>query len=667
MIVKNEAHVIIKTLINLTDKINFSYWVIGDNGSTDDTKELIKNFFNEKKIPGELYEDEWVDFGYNRTKALERAYNKSDYVFIFDADDELCGEINIPYDSLISDGYHFNIITGIKYMRVVLVNNRKKWKYTGILHEYIEIANKESVIITKLEGDYYIKSNRDGARNKNPNKYLNDAVLLENAFNKAIIEKDNIANRYVFYCANSYKDANKMNQAIEWYEKTLIHDGWIQEKYISCLNLYDLYTKNNQVKDGLYYLVKSYSYDKTRIEGIYELVKYYCINNMSEIAYQYYKWVENYYENFLNNNFVDNKLFLRINNYSFYFPYYMIIVGERTKNYETCVKMYEIIFKKMYLDTSEWWVRNLFFNIQFIIDNLPNDINFLNSMLEYVNALRKKRILLNSENYKIIDNIINKYRPLLVLPTENNSIITKSPINIMMTITTCKRFNLFEQTMNSIMKMWKDINIIDYFFCVDDNSSTEDRDNMKNKYPFFDYYLKSHEEKGHRASMNIIWDKLNEIKPTYWIHLEDDWLFFKSENYITNAINILEKYQEQNIHQVVFNKHYGLMMSQMDINGGKILEPGVLLHEQTQNISGKNCAYWPHYSLHPSVIRTSVILKIGNYNSPNTFFERDYANKYYENGYQTAFFDSIYSLHIGKQHWEKEGHNAYSLNEINQK
>jgi hypothetical protein len=288
-------------------------------------------------------------------------------------------------------------------------------------------------------------------------------------------------------------------------------------------------------------------------------------------------------------------------------------------------------------------------------------------MLEYVNALRKKRILLNSENYKIIDNIINKYRPLLVLPTENNSITTKSPINIMMTITTCKRFNLFEQTMNSIMKMWKDINIIDYFFCVDDNSSTEDRNNMKSKYPFFDYYLKSNEEKGHRESMNIIWNKLNEIKPTFWIHLEDDWLFFKSENYITNAINILEKYQDKNIHQVVFNKHYGLMMSQMDINGGKILEPGVLLHEKTQNISGRNCSYWPHYSLQPSVIRTSVILKIGNYNSPNTFFERDYANKYYENGYQTAFFDSIYSLHIGKQHWEKEGHNAYSLNEINQK
>ena len=104
----------------------------------------------------------------------------------------------------------------------------------------------------------------------------------------------------------------------------------------------------------------------------------------------------------------------------------------------------------------------------------------------------------------------------------------------------------------------------------------------------------------------------------------------------------------------------------MDINGGIILEPGVILHEKTENISGRNCAYWPHYSLHPSVIRTSSILKIGNYDSQNSFFERDYANKYYANGYRTAFFNSIFSLHIGKQHWEKEGKNAYALNAIGQ-
>ena len=84
MIVKNESHIILDTLEKLTNKITFSYYVISDTGSTDDTVELIQSFFRNKNIKGEMYHHQWKDFGYNRTKALEVAYNKSDYLLIFD-------------------------------------------------------------------------------------------------------------------------------------------------------------------------------------------------------------------------------------------------------------------------------------------------------------------------------------------------------------------------------------------------------------------------------------------------------------------------------------------------------------------------------------------------------------------------------------------------------
>ena len=51
MIVKNESHIILDTLNNLTSKIIFDYWVICDTGSTDNTKELIQTFFHEKNYP----------------------------------------------------------------------------------------------------------------------------------------------------------------------------------------------------------------------------------------------------------------------------------------------------------------------------------------------------------------------------------------------------------------------------------------------------------------------------------------------------------------------------------------------------------------------------------------------------------------------------------------
>jgi hypothetical protein len=338
--------------------------------------------------------------------------------------------------------------------------------------------------------------------------------------------------------------------------------------------------------------------------------------------------------------------------------------------------MLQMIFRQGYLHSGEWWIHNLFHNIQFAISKMPQDLAFLESMLKYIDALRRRGVMLNENNNKIVDTIIAHYRPLLVAPVpsyyalmpKRNSGSAARP-RVMLTVTTCKRFDLFQQTVNSILKCWLDLDKVDYFFCVDDNSSKEDRLKMQTQYPFFNYHMKSPSEKGHRESMNIIWKKVDELKPEYLIHMEDDWLFFKQENYVGRAIAVLEKYEGQQIHQVVFNREYGLMMFDMQrVNVAPLgpREDGLCLHLKMEGVQGPNCAYWPHYSLQPSVCRASKILELGDYTSPNQFFERDYADKYHAKGYQTAFFDFILSLHIGKQSWEKEGHNAYSLNEVGQ-
>jgi GR25 family glycosyltransferase involved in LPS biosynthesis len=62
---------------------------------------------------------------------------------------------------------------------------------------------------------------------------------------------------------------------------------------------------------------------------------------------------------------------------------------------------------------------------------------------------------------------------------------------------------------------------------------------------------------------------------------------------------------------------------------------------------------------------TKAILVLGNFDSTNQFFERDYANKWHEAGYKTAFFDRITHRHIGRLTSEiKSGtvKNAYELN-----
>jgi glycosyltransferase involved in cell wall biosynthesis len=276
MIVKNEAHIIVETLESLCKKIKFDYWCISDTGSTDNTKELIKTFFSQKNIPGELVEHAWKDFGYNRTKALECAYNKCDYLLIFDADDELCGDFVLP-NPMNANGYKFNFgdANGVSYIRVLMVNNRLKWRYRAVLHEFIECETPGTETQT-ITGNYYVISGRKGDRSKDPDKYLKDAKVLEAAHAKALEEKDDLYIRYAFYCGNSYFDCRHNEDAIKWYKIVLKQPNWVQEKYIACLRMFEAYDRIQQKEVGIQYLIESRKYDKTRIECIFNLVTHYC-------------------------------------------------------------------------------------------------------------------------------------------------------------------------------------------------------------------------------------------------------------------------------------------------------------------------------------------------------------------------------------------------------
>jgi GR25 family glycosyltransferase involved in LPS biosynthesis len=239
---------------------------------------------------------------------------------------------------------------------------------------------------------------------------------------------------------------------------------------------------------------------------------------------------------------------------------------------------------------------------------------------------------------------------------------------VLLTITSCKRVDLFRRTVNSLLRTWTDLDAVDSFFCVDDNSSEEDRVAMRAEFPFFEFYWKTPAERGHRESMNIIWRLLQERKPTFWVHLEDDWLFFRRGSYVREPIEILERSPARaaNVQQLLYNRNYAELYSDgWGINGGTALEPGVLLHQKDVSVTGRNCAYWPHYSFRPSVVRVAPILALGNFDSANTFFERDYADRWFAAGHRSAFYDDIRCLHIGRLTSDRSSStavNAYTLN-----
>ena len=655
MIVKNESHVIEKTLQNLCDKFEISYWIISDTGSTDNTVELINQFFNKQKINGEIFHDEWKDFGHNRTLALNHAYNKTDYLLIFDADDKIIGKIDIP-EKLEYDGYLLKIGKDFTYNRPLLINNRKKWMFIGVLHEYLQSLesgeyNKGPV----LKGEYYIESGRTGNRSQFDNKYIKDAIILKEAYEKEKNHNKQLSYRYSFYCAQSYKDAGYIDESIKWYDQTLELDGWKQEKYYSCLKLSELYNNKKNKEKTMGYLLKAINYDVERMDGLIKAVELYYNDGNHLFVNMFYHKFKNYSSNYR------EKLFVTTCYYDDMLEYYNGIsafyINDTKSGYE-CIKKI-IINKKLEQNKYILSINNLQYYLNELVKD--DDTEELFNKLTDTFIVNKNNIV-NDKTEKIWKILLEKNKKGLTTPNCYKYTQKKNP-QIIITFTTCKRLELFKQTVNSILNTWLDKEKIDYWYCVDDNSSKEDREYMIRNYSWIKYYMKSEDEKGHRASMNIIWEKLKDLKPTYWIHMEDDFLFYKKMNYIEESIKGLELTKEDNVKQILFNRNYGETIKDYRIIGHEVKNNNIVIHNNKEGTFGyNNCHYWPHYSFRPSLIDVETILKLGNYDSNNTFFEMDYAKKWTEQGYKSGFFNYLTNQHIGKLTSDKTTANAYVLN-----
>ena len=236
---KNEEHCIQNTLESVYKHID--YWVVCDTGSTDRTCEIVKNFFEEKGIPGELHVDEWVGFDHNKTLMMKRAKDKADYVLHLDADDLLVNGLDFTKDDIGQDAYYINVTRGdIKWKALIIFNNRLTWRFCGVAHTTIKCQEK-GIFTTKniTDRNHYVSGEGIGSRAFDPNKFLYDAEKLKKQFFDTLLsDPDNLNSRSVFYTAQSYQDSGMYEEAIKWYRLyTKLNDGWIEEVFESYMRI----------------------------------------------------------------------------------------------------------------------------------------------------------------------------------------------------------------------------------------------------------------------------------------------------------------------------------------------------------------------------------------------------------------------------------------------
>ena len=282
MIVKNEAHVIERSLASA--RRYFDAWVVVDTGSTDET--CARVMAETQGWKGTLGRVEWKGFGPARTEALRLAVETGcDYAFILDADEIFSVPDGFAWPTDACDFYNIEMnLSGFVWQQSRLFRLACNWRYEGVLHEFPKSDTAKTV--GKLDG-VSLNSPRDGARSKDPDKYRNDALALE-----AAIEADPANARYVFYCAQSWRDAGDTDKSIQWSEKVLTMHGWTEERFLAALRLGMMYGATGEMFLSLDRYLLAMGINPRRAEPYEYLARFYRLREVegwAHIAYNFAK------------------------------------------------------------------------------------------------------------------------------------------------------------------------------------------------------------------------------------------------------------------------------------------------------------------------------------------------------------------------------------------
>ncbi len=632
MIVRDEAHVVGETITAMLPYI--SEFVAVDTGSTDGTPLLVREIFDRHQVPGFVFERPWRDFGHNRSEALQlaRIHATADYLWMMDADDVVVGQPDLG--ALHCDGYRVRFGPDPEYWRPQIFKRRLPWRFVGVLHEYA-VCDLAGATLGEVQGDYYVCSRRLSSRNSAADKYAGDARTLVTA-----LQADPSNARNVFYLAQSYFDAGDIERALEYYGQRAAMGGWEQEVFYARFRQAQCLERLRRPLDEvLAAYVQCFHEHPGRAEPLVEAARVARLAGDFTTAHEHARRAAEVPRP------GTDALFVHAGAYEYRARDEQAIAAYHLGDHREAFRLNQELLENAALPESERAriESNRDFSVPFVKD-------------EYLRYDRE-----------LVRRLVER-PPAAQAPT--------AQARVTLSITTCKRFDLFVRTMTSFLNACADIDLIDHWICVDDNSSDADRAEMQRLFPFFEFVFKGADEKGHPRSMNRIREC---VRTPFLVHLEDDWQFFVRRPYIGPAIEILEECP--NVGQLLFNRNYAEVLEDRQLPGGHLAVSWTHAHRfriheyyppqsedyrrfQAAYGGQRSNAYWPHYSLRPSVLKTSVLDRIGAYAEDSPHFELDYAERYTAAGFRSGFFDGIHCLHIGRNWRDQEAGtaNAYTLN-----
>lgn len=324
MIVRNEAAVIQRCLDSVRPYI--IHWTVCDTGSEDGTPEIVAKEL--EGIPGKLYREPWLNFGHNRSSALQRGRGTADYHLLIDADMALnVDPITFVSCDLTADAYLIPFAGPMDYSITRLVSDRHEWKYIGATHEYVYSETAKPAL--KLRG-ISIVHYEDGA--SRPQKYERDIKLL-----KEEIEREPSNPRTVFYLAQSYRDMKQFEPALDLYEKRALMGGWDEETWNALYQLGRIQQAGGyDWRVVLNSYLQAYNFRPSRLESIYPIARFYREHEQWSLGHHFARLC-------MENDYPDDILFVERPVYQYLLPYEYAICCHHTGREEETQRIIRLL------------------------------------------------------------------------------------------------------------------------------------------------------------------------------------------------------------------------------------------------------------------------------------------------------------------------------------
>ena len=483
MIVRNEAHIIQEVLDAVAPYI--SSWVIVDTGSNDGTQDLIRNHMARLRIPGELYERPWRNFGHNRTEALNLAQGHDDYIWVMDADDTIVGTPD--FTGLSADIYRLRIkLDDTTFWRPQLFRDGVRVRWVGVVHEYA--TWDDSCVEVRLEGEYHVEARTLGARNLDPQKYARDRDLL-----LAEVERNPEDGHPVFYLAQTYFDLGDFVNARKWYARRA-EMGGIQEAvyyamYRIAASMLLLGEPWPDVQDAF---LRAWESRPTRAEALYQIAGRCRLDRRYRLGYLFAKRAA---EIPLPEQ---DRLFVSADLYAW----------RATDEQAVCASWID-----KHAEAFTLWRRLL------ARPDLPHD--------------DRQRIAGNRDICvpTMID-AASSYPDALV----QRLIAGPGEAEVVVSLLAGPDLSSTEHTLNSFLNCCTDVSRVARFLVLDAGLSAQDRATLRERYGFLEF-CPSGPHDGPSAHLTHL---RTQIHQRFWLHLGAGWRFFAPENFITRLTAVLQ-------------------------------------------------------------------------------------------------------------------------------